>query len=82
MAIRFGNTCANCASLDANNICDQHKIVVDKIYTCDRFTMKSTLKDARSCNSCLRYNESDCANPEKASLGMLCSHWAPQQASV
>ncbi len=82
MAIRLGNTCANCDNLMKQNLCAVHKVMVSKIYTCDRFVMKASLKDDRNCVTCARYNENDCANPEKASPGMLCAHWAPQHATA
>ncbi|EPR67648.1 hypothetical protein ADICYQ_3288 [Cyclobacterium qasimii M12-11B] len=44
--------------------------------------MKAALKDNRNCDSCLRYETDDCANPQKAAPGMLCSHWAPQSANA
>ncbi len=78
MAIRLGNGCENCENLMTNNQCKIHGVKVSSHYTCDSFEMKAALKDDRNCKSCLRYETSNCANPEKASPGMLCSHWAPQ----
>ena len=56
--------------------------MVSRIYTCDSFKMQEALKDNRNCVTCVRYEESGCANPEKAAPGMLCSHWAPQNAQA
>lgn len=63
-------------------VCAIHKVMVNNHYTCDSFEMKSQLKDDRNCVTCVRYNESDCANPEKAAPGMLCAAWAPQRADA
>ncbi len=78
MAIRLGNSCANCENLSSSGICSVHKVQVNDSYTCDTFEMKSSLKDDMNCGTCSRHETANCANPEKASIGMLCSHWAPQ----
>ncbi|WP_025741767.1 hypothetical protein [Aquimarina pacifica] len=78
MAIRLGNGCSNCANLKDNNLCGIHGVKVTSSYTCDSFEMKAVLKDDRNCETCLRYETSDCSNPQKAAPHMLCSHWAPQ----
>lgn len=78
MAIRIGNSCVNCENLSANEICGVHKVKVSNSYTCDSFEMKATLKNDPNCATCLHYEKTDCANPQKASIGMSCSHWAPQ----
>jgi hypothetical protein len=44
--------------------------------------MKAQLQDDRHCVTCARYEETDCANPDKAAPGMLCAAWAPQQANA
>ena len=82
MAIRIGNSCVNCENLSANEICGIHKVKVSNSYTCDSFEMKAALKDDRNCVTCVRFETSDCANPQKAAPGMLCSHWAPQSATA
>ncbi|UZO82341.1 hypothetical protein NBT05_07655 [Aquimarina sp. ERC-38] len=80
MAIRLGNSCENCENLNENSTCRVHGVKVSSSYTCDSFDMKLSLKDDRNCVTCVRYETSDCANPQKAAPGMLCSHWAPQNA--
>lgn len=80
MAIRLGNSCVNCENLQANEMCGVHKIQVSNSYTCDSFKTKAELLDSRNCSTCLRYEKTECANPQKATPGMLCSHWAPQNA--
>ncbi|MBQ0734483.1 hypothetical protein [Aquimarina celericrescens] len=80
MAIRLGNSCENCENLMQNDTCKVHGVKVSSSYTCDSFEMKAVLKDNRNCVTCMRYESSDCANPQKAAPGMLCSHWAPQNA--
>ena len=78
MAIRLAHNCTNCDNLMDANLCAKHKVLVSDHYTCDSFEMKGKLKDERNCVTCLRYEESDCANPSKAAPGMLCATWAPQ----
>lgn len=78
MAIRLAHNCVNCDNLGEGNVCDVHKVMVNTHYTCDSFEMKAALKNDRNCGSCVRYEESDCANPAKAAPGMLCGAWAPQ----
>lgn len=80
MSIRLANNCNNCKNLMEGSICKVHGVKVSNSYTCDTFEMKASLKDDRNCVTCLRYETSDCANPQKAAPGMLCSHWAPQDA--
>ncbi|KAA1245182.1 hypothetical protein [Aquimarina sp. RZ0] len=80
MAIRLGNSCENCENLMTNNTCKVHGVKVSSSYTCDSFEMKAVLKDDRNCVTCLRYETNECANPQKAAPGMLCSQWAPQNA--
>ena len=80
MSIRLGNSCTNCENLAENMLCKVHKVQVNDAYTCDSFDMKSALKDDPNCTTCVRYHGTTCANPQKAAPGMLCSHWAPQNA--
>jgi len=80
MAIRLGNSCLNCENLMANEMCKLHLVQVTNSYTCDSFEMKDSLKDDRNCTTCLRHETKDCAKPNSASPGMLCSSWAPQNA--
>lgn len=82
MAIRLAHNCINCDHLMQGDICSVHKVMVNDHYTCDSFEMKSTLVDDINCVTCVRYEESDCANPEKAAPGMLCAAWAPQRANA
>lgn len=82
MSIRLGNSCANCENLVEANICKVHSVKVGNSYTCDSFEMKVALKDAQNCISCVRYETSDCVNPQKAAPGMSCNNWAPQKASA
>ena len=81
MSIRLGNGCANCQNLKGNNLCSVHNVKVSNTYTCDSFDMKAELKDGKSCMTCVHYENTSCANPQKAAPGMLCSHWAPQSAA-
>lgn len=81
MAIRLGNSCTNCKNLLATQICKKHGVMVNANYTCDQFEMKASLKrDPKNCDNCARYETPSCANPEKATPGMLCAHWAPLEA--
>ncbi|RIA10972.1 hypothetical protein OE09_2854 [Flavobacteriaceae bacterium MAR_2010_72] len=82
MAIRLGNSCSNCKSLLATQICKKHGVKVNSSYTCDNFEMKVALKDDANCSTCARYETPTCANPKKAAPGMLCSHWAPLNATA
>ncbi|WP_010523268.1 hypothetical protein [Aquimarina agarivorans] len=82
MAIRLGNSCINCENLTQEGACKIHMVAVSNNYTCDHFSMKATLKDDRNCVTCTRFHESDCANPQAAAPGMLCTHWAPQNATA
>lgn len=82
MSIRIGNSCVNCDSLGDNNKCKVHGVKVDTSYTCDSFEMKAALKNDPNCMTCVRYESTTCANPKKAAPAMLCSHWAPQNASA
>lgn len=78
MAIKLAHNCANCSQLKDSNFCTKHNVYVSGQYTCDSFEMKASLKDDRSCLSCTRYEQTDCANPTKAAPEMLCASWAPQ----
>ena len=82
MAIRLGNTCSNCDKLMGDNMCAVHSVEVGHLYTCDSFEMKARLADERNCTSCLRFEREDCANPTKASQGMMCAVWAPRSMSA
>jgi hypothetical protein len=82
MAIRMGNSCVNCENLMGDHKCSVHGVKVKEQYTCDSFDMKASLKDDRNCTTCLRYQTTDCANPEKAAPNMLCSHWAPEEVAA
>ncbi len=82
MAIRFGNGCSNCENLTSAKMCKIHGVHVSEGYTCDSFEMKVSLKDNPNCTTCARYEDTSCANPKKASPGMLCVHWAPQNAQA
>lgn len=64
------------------NVCKVHCVNVSHSYTCDSFEMIATLKDEPNCVTYVRYETSDCANPQKATPGMLGSHWAPQNANA
>ena len=81
MSIRIGNSCINCENLAANEMCKVHGVKVATSYTCDSFDMKMALKNDPDCSTCSRYETETCANPKKAAPEMLCSHWAPQNAS-
>lgn len=81
MSIRLGNSCENCSNLAAGKICEIHEVKVSSGYTCDSFNMKAALKDDPNCTTCSRYQGPTCAHPQKAAPGMLCSHWAPQNAA-
>ena len=78
MAIRLGNSCVNCENLTATDTCKVHGVKVSDNYTCDSFEMKVALKNDPNCSTCSRFETTTCVNPQKASPGMLCSHWAPQ----
>ena len=78
MSIRIGNSCVNCDNLTANETCKVHGVKVSNNYTCDSFEMKAALKNDPNCGTCARYESTNCANPQKAAPGMLCSQWAPQ----
>ena len=82
MAIRLGNNCKNCQSLMSDSTCKVHGVKVGNHYTCDSFSMKLELTDQRDCLTCYRYEGDDCANPTKASPGMMCSVWAPKSISA
>jgi hypothetical protein len=82
MSIRIGNSCVNCEKLEMNNMCKLHKVKVSTSYTCDSFSIKAALKDDPNCGTCAKFETSTCANPTKASKGMLCSHWAPLNAQA
>jgi len=82
MAIRLGNTCANCDKFMSDSTCAVHKVKVGHLYTCDSFEMKARLADERNCTSCLRFEREDCANPQKAAPGMMCAVWAPRSMSA
>jgi hypothetical protein len=82
MSIRIGNSCVNCDNLAENEMCKVHGVKVSNSYTCDSFEMKTALKNDPNCVTCARYEESSCANPQKAAPGMLCSQWAPQQGQA
>lgn len=77
MAITLAHNCANCDQLKNGNFCKKHEVHVSAQYTCDSFEMKASLKDERSCTSCSRFENTDCANPSKAAPSMLCGSWAP-----
>lgn len=77
MSIRLGNSCINCEKYN-DGFCSYHKTTVGSSYTCDTFEMKGALKNDPNCVTCSRYQQPDCANPQKAAPGMLCNHWAPQ----
>ncbi|APY00679.1 hypothetical protein [Lacinutrix venerupis] len=82
MSIRIGNSCINCDNLLENENCKIHGVKVSTSYTCDSFEMKAALKNDPNCDTCARYQGPTCANPQKATPGMLCSHWAPQNATA
>ena len=82
MAIRLAHNCINCENLIDGGVCAIHKVMVNTHYTCDSFEMKSSVKNDRNCVTCARYENSDCANPDKAAPGMLCASWAPRQADA
>ena len=82
MSIRLGNNCENCKNLMGSNMCQIHDVKVGSHYTCDNFAMKTELMDGRNCTNCLRYEQSDCANPTKAAPEMLCSVCAPELVGV
>jgi hypothetical protein len=82
MSIRIGNSCVNCENLAVNETCKVHGVKVSTSYTCDSFEMKAALKNDPNCGTCARYESTSCANPKKAAPGMLCSQWAPQNASA
>ncbi len=78
MAIKLAHNCINCEQLQDGNFCKKHKVTVGEQYTCDSFNMKAAILDERNCLTCARYEETSCANPEKAAPAMLCASWAPQ----
>jgi hypothetical protein len=82
MSIRIGNSCINCENLNKNEICKVHGVKVAKTYTCDSFDMKLNLKNDPNCSTCVKFEHTNCANPNKATPGMLCSQWAPLNASA
>jgi len=82
MSIRIGNSCSNCENLQSNNVCKIHLVIVNTAYTCNSFTMKSSINNDVSCVTCVRYKAPTCANPKKAAPKMSCSHWAPQSAVI
>lgn len=72
----------NCEQLEVNKMCKKHQVKVSPGYTCDSFNMKASLKNDPSCGTCSKFETSTCANPKKAAPSMLCSHWAPLNASA
>ncbi len=82
MSIRIGNSCTNCENLGENMMCNVHRVLVNESYTCDSFEMRTSLKNDPNCTTCARYQGPTCAHPQKAAPEMLCSHWAPQNATA
>jgi len=78
MAIRLSHSCSHCKELNSGNICGVHDVKVNSEYTCDSFTIRTSLKTSRDCTNCARFNGETCAHPKTAAEGMLCSSWAPQ----
>ncbi len=78
MAIRLANNCSNCSNL-SNHLCSVHKVEVSEKHTCDTFSMMSAIKDEMMCSTCSRFENDDCAHPDKATPEMLCTHWAPNR---
>ena len=76
MSIRIANSCVNCENFKAK-LCTKHHINVSKSYTCDSFSVQSSLIQGIECRSCLRYQKSDCPHPTKAASGLSCGQWAP-----
>ena len=81
MAIRLANNCNNCENMRSDGMCTVHGVKVGPNYACDVFTMKASLRDERNCLTCVHHETDDCANPEKAAPGMLCSQWGPQKVA-
>ena len=79
--IRLANSCNNCENILETGRCTVHGVKVSHSYTCDAFDMKASLQDDRNCLTCIRYETDNCANPQKAAPGMLCSHWAPKNVA-
>lgn len=77
MAIRLSSTCLNCANLKNDASCKVHEVKVSSNYTCDQFELRADLDYDRECSNCARHGQDDCAHPEKAAAGMLCTSWAP-----
>ena len=77
MAIRLSSNCSNCAELSPAVICNVHKVKVSENYTCDSFSLKTTLSVDTDCTTCARFKKESCAHPDKATEGMLCTSWAP-----
>lgn len=82
MSIRIGNSCINCENLLQNKLCSVHGVHVNTSYTCDSFSMRAELKEDSNCETCARYQGPTCAHPLRAAPAMLCSHWAPKNASA
>jgi hypothetical protein len=82
MAIRLSHNCLNCEYVTDDDFCGKHKVDVSPQHTCDSFSMKAKLKNENNCGNCAKFKQESCANPKKAAIGMLCSSWAPQEASA
>ena len=77
MSIRLTSSCGTCTSLTEQNICTTHNIEISSLYVCDNFVSDKKLNKISDCTTCARFKKDDCKHPDIATIGVLCTSWAP-----
>ncbi len=82
MNVKLANCCGNCEHFINGQICAVQEIVVSENQVCEAYQFKAVLHRDDDCLKCVKFQTNNCAHPQKASEGILCSVWYPRTAMM
>ncbi len=81
MKISLASCCANCEHFLNGQLCGVQEVVVSENQVCEAYEFKAVLHREDDCLKCSKFQTNNCAHPQKASEGIMCTVWYPRAAS-
>lgn len=78
MNVQLAKCCGNCENFINGQVCAIQEIVVSENQVCEAYQFKAVLHRDDDCLKCVKFQTNNCAHPQKASEGILCSVWYPR----
>lgn len=80
MKISLASCCGNCEFLLNGQLCSVQNVVVSDNQVCDAYQFKAVIHREDDCLKCSKFQTLQCAHPQEASEGLICTVWYPRAA--